>query len=69
MLVEPFRSCIVENYSSAVLVIAIYGHTGLCYMTGKTQPIMANPCWPSRSHNGLGDPKSQGLEHKPILIS
>ena len=25
------------------IVIALYGHAGLCYMTGEAQPIMADP--------------------------
>ena len=37
----------------AVLIIALYGHSCLCFMTCETEPIMADPYWPSKIHNSL----------------
>ena len=36
-----------------MLVIALYGHAGLRYMSYEAQPIMGDPKWPSKIHNGL----------------
>ena len=40
-------------YYLAVLVIALYGHSCLCFMTFEADPIMADPSWLSKIHNGL----------------
>ena len=38
-------------------VIAFYGHSGLCYMMKvKQKPIMFDPYWPIKFHNGLVNP-------------
>ena len=37
--VQPFNNILLIG----CYVIALYGYTGLCYMTGEAQPIKANP--------------------------
>ena len=36
-------SCYIFCYYLAVLVIALYDHAGLCYLTSEAQPLMADP--------------------------
>ena len=56
-----------QIYFLAVLVIALYGHAGLCYMTCEAQPIMAHPLWPSKIHNGLVNPVKAWLTQESRL--
>ena len=47
---------IIENYELAVLVIALYRHSCLCFMTCEAEPIMADLLWNRKIHNGLVNP-------------
>ena len=37
---EDDRNIIIAHYEMAVHVNELYGHSGVCYMTGEAQPIM-----------------------------